>query len=77
MANVDPGRIDVDGETFDVRAEADVPGQYHFTWLSGKNPGYGFTCLRSDGQALTRDELIDQIRNFLAQIDPDTGHIPD
>jgi hypothetical protein len=67
--------MQVDGETFDVRVEAGAPGQYHFDWLAGKNSGYGFTCRTSGGRGLTRDPLVDQIRTFLEQIDPDTGYI--
>jgi hypothetical protein len=68
-------RLVVDGEQFDVREQAGRPGTYHFAWVSGPNPGYGFTSARSDGQASTTDQLEDSIRGFLAQVDPETGYI--
>jgi hypothetical protein len=48
----DADRVEVDGETFDVVTRADVRGQYHFTWVSGSNMGYGFTARTSGGSAL-------------------------
>ena len=68
-------RVELDGETFEVVTRADVPGQYHFTWVSGSNMGYGFTARTSDGRSLTLDQIVSQIRSFLAQIDPHTGYI--
>lgn len=67
-------RFEVDGETFTVRAD---DGQYHFEWLSGRNPGYGFSCRTSDGRSLTRRQMVNQIRTFLRQIDSETGYIED
>jgi hypothetical protein len=64
----------VDGEAFAVQAHA---GQYHFEWLTGRNPGYGFSCRTSDGRALTRKQTVSQIRAFLRQIDTETGYIED
>jgi len=72
-----PIRLTVDGELFEVCERAGVPGQYDFDWLSGPNRHYGFTSKRSDGSAESRDELKDDIRNFLAMIDPETGYISD
>ena len=68
-------RLIVDGEQFDVREQAGLPGTYHFDWVSGPNPGYGFTSARSDGQSSTTAQLQDEIRGFLANVDPDTGFI--
>jgi hypothetical protein len=70
-----PTRVDVDGELFDVTAERDRPGQYHFEWLSGPNPGYGFAVGTSDGREMSSDDIEDAIRDFLAGVDPETGYI--
>jgi hypothetical protein len=67
--------VEVDGERFEVRARPDVRGQYDFTWLSGPNPGYGFSSTSSDGSDRTRAELVESIRGFLGQVDPITGYI--
>jgi hypothetical protein len=74
---VQPTRIDVDGELFDVVEDADVPGQYRLTWASGPNPGYGFTMRTSMGEALVAHQLRRPIRDFLAQIDAGTGYFPE
>jgi hypothetical protein len=58
---------------FDVAAERDRPGQYHYTWVSGPSPGYGFR--NSDGHAMSNADIEADIRNFLAQVDPATGYI--
>ena len=68
-------RVEVDGEVFDVVAHRDRPGQYHFDWISGPNPGYGFSSGSSDGRGMSNADLEASIRNFLAQVDPDTGYI--
>ena len=70
-------RFEVDGETFDVAPHASLPGRYQFTWVSGENPGYGFTASTSDGRAMTQERIVSQIRFFLAQIDPETGYMAD
>lgn len=70
-----PIRLVVDGERFDVRERSGRPGQYDFDWVSGPNPGYGFTSATSNGQPQTAVELEDAIRNFLAQVDPEAGCI--
>lgn len=70
-------RFDVDGETFEVTTRDDVPGQYQFAWVSGRHPGYGFTVRTSDGSALPWNQVVTQIRAFLAQIDPETGYVAD
>jgi hypothetical protein len=68
-------RLVVDGEQFDVREEPGRPGQYHFSWASGPNSDYGFTSARSDGRPESTAELREAIRDFLAQVDPETGFI--
>jgi hypothetical protein len=70
-----PTSVEVDGEVFDVAAERDRPGQYRFMWVSGPNSGYGFSVGTSDGRAMSSAEMEAGIRNFLAQVDPETGHI--
>ena len=71
-----PRRLTVDGEVFEVRPSENGHG-HHFDWVSGPNPGYGFTIRTSDGSAVPRDQLVSQIRAFLGQIDPQTGYIAD
>lgn len=65
-------RIDVDGETFDVRVEG---GSTQFSWISGPNAGYGFAAGRSGGDPLADDQIRAAIRGFLASIDPATGYV--
>ncbi len=65
----------VDGERFDVTQRPEQPGTYDFTWLTGPNPGYGFTSAASPARALSIPELEASARNFLEQVDPTTGHI--
>ena len=69
-----PTRVEVDAELFDVTVR-ERPGQYHFAWVSGPNPGYGFSIGTSDGQRLSDADIEASIRNFLAQVDPETGYI--
>jgi hypothetical protein len=53
-------RLVVDGEEFEVTQAG--PDQYRYAWLSGPNPGYGFTSgialalTREDAGRLVRDE---------------------
>lgn len=66
--------MQVDGETFRVG-----PGQYggtDYDWVSGPNPGYGFSSSRpfADADAAEHEESI---RGFLSMIDPETGYIGD
>lgn len=65
----------VDGERFDVTERPDELGTYDFTWLSGPNPGYGFTSAVQPARALSEQELQASARDFLKQVDPTTGHI--
>ncbi|GAA0948060.1 hypothetical protein GCM10009554_45300 [Kribbella koreensis] len=66
-------RVEVDGELFDVRV--DQPGHYHFDWISGPNPGYGFSSATSDGSPLSTASMEESIRSFLKQVDLTTGYI--
>ena len=64
--------LEVDGEVFELRS--DGRGGTHYDWVSGPNRDYGFTA--SPSPASTKDD-IEQIRGFLAIIDPATGYIAD
>jgi hypothetical protein len=77
-------RLSCDGETFELRPEQS--GGTHYTWLSGPNPGYGFTVsamIHVTGLAMSSREKLDieqhetSIRNFLSMIDPETGYLED
>jgi hypothetical protein len=70
-----PTRVEVDGEVFDVAAERDRQGQYHFDWVSGPNSNYGFAVGTSDGRKMSSADIEDAIRAFLAEVDPETGYI--
>lgn len=65
--------LEVDGETFVLRANES--GGTDYTWLSGPNPGYGFGV--SPTSNLSLDEHTENIRGFLAIVDPTTGYIED
>lgn len=65
--------LEVDGEMFALR-----PGEFggtDYTWLSGPNPGYGFSV--SPTTNLSLDEHREYISDFLAMVDPTTGYIED
>ncbi|MEP6760064.1 MAG: hypothetical protein ABJA93_01700 [Sporichthyaceae bacterium] len=70
-----PTRVEVDGEVFDVAANRDRRGQYHFAWVSGPNAGYGFGSGTSDGREMSNANIEAAIRNWLALVDPETGYI--
>ncbi|WBB78299.1 hypothetical protein O7606_18965 [Micromonospora sp. WMMD882] len=72
----DQVRLTVDGEEFLVRHRADEPGTYDFDWLSGPHE-YGFGSSSSDRSRLSRPEMTEAIRSFLAEIDPATGYLAD
>lgn len=74
-ADVRPIRVEVDGQLFEVRARPDRPGQYDFAWVAGPNPDYGFSSASSDGSAMSVGDFEAAIRNFIAQVDPETGYI--
>lgn len=68
-----PGtRLSCDGETFELRP--DGAGGTHDAWLSGPNPGYGFTASPTVDDV---DQHRTNIRSFLSMIDPGTGYIED
>jgi hypothetical protein len=66
----------IDGEMWTVRQGA-KPGLYFFEWVSGPNKKYGFTSQSSDGRAMSTDSMNQAIREFLAEIDPETGYLRD
>lgn len=67
-----PGLVlEVDGEQFAVRS--DEYGGTDYTWVSGRNPGYGFT--ESPTQHRSLEEHRAAVRAFLADIDPVTGFL--
>jgi hypothetical protein len=69
--NLEPSsQLSCDGETFELRPDG-VRGT-HYRWLSGPNPGYGFS------QSPTFDDNehhLANIRSFLSMVDPATGYI--
>ncbi|MFE3247254.1 hypothetical protein [Streptomyces sp. NPDC059209] len=67
--------LTVDGERFEVTDRPGERGTYDFVWLSGPDPGYGFTSAVHPAVALSVTELKESVRDFLKQVDPVTGHI--
>ena len=65
--------LEVDGEAFELRA--DEHGGTDYLWLTGPNPGYGFGSTPTLDWSL--DDHRENIRLFLAQVDPTTGYIED
>lgn len=63
-------RLSCDGEYFELRPEQS--GGTHYAWLSGPNPGYGFTVSPTIDDI---EEHTANIRSFLSMIDPETGYI--
>lgn len=73
----EPMRMTVDGEVFDVRERPDAPGTYDFAWETAPVPPYGFSIGSNDRSRMRDDQLRTSIRDFLAQVDPETGFIED
>ena len=65
--------LEVDGEMFALRPNEF--GGTDYTWLSGPNPGYGFGAGPTPNLSL--DEHAENIRGFLAIVDPATGYVED
>ena len=65
----------VDSEHFDVTERVGEPGVYDLRWVSGPNADYGFASAKYGGDGQTDAELEEAIRNFLSQVDPNTGYI--
>lgn len=68
--------LEVDGERFRVRVGPldHHWASTHYDWLSGPVAGYGFSV---GGPVADDDEHARRIREFLAEIDPSTGHLRD
>lgn len=77
--------FNVDNEEFAFETSEN---NYTVTWLSGPNPGYGFSgSIQSSApldaaaleeaarSILTDDHVTQMIKNFLAEIDPETGYL--
>ncbi|WP_406435736.1 hypothetical protein OHB00_16885 [Streptomyces sp. NBC_00631] len=75
MAANEPWRMSVDGEEFEVSQPDGRPGDYSFTWLTGPDPQYGFGLSTRPPVQAGRAFLEESIRDFLSQVDPDTGYI--
>ncbi|MEV0325316.1 hypothetical protein CA850_26960 [Micromonospora echinospora] len=72
----EPVLLTVDGQDFRVRTRAEEPGVYDFDWLSGPHE-YGFTLSGPADPVMSRIEMEQNIRDFLAGIDPATGYLAD
>ncbi|MFV9460051.1 hypothetical protein ACNJ7E_42405 [Rhodococcus sp. NM-2] len=87
-----PFTLTVDGEVFTVRLRPEEPGACDYDWESGPNKGYGFSSFQRVAysgiqdrantpsaalQPNTIDEHRESIRDFLGQINPETGYIGD
>jgi hypothetical protein len=75
-AGLDPVELVVDGEKFVVTRRAGSSGTYDFAWTSHP-ASYGFTIGSNADWHPDRTELAEQIRSFLAEIDPKTGYLRD
>ena len=71
-----PQMIEVDGEQFRVTVEGDNAS---YDWLSGKVDGYGFSLAVMGASRFTfpREFHVSQIKQFLADVDPETGLLPE
>ncbi|MGW4479381.1 hypothetical protein [Rhodococcus triatomae] len=86
-----PFALTVDGETFTVSLRPGEPGACDYAWESGPNEDYGFSSFQGTAfgsiqdrastpstiEPITVDEHRESIRNFLGQINPETGYIGD
>jgi hypothetical protein len=68
-------RLRYGSETFAIREDPDHPGCWHYSWVSGPNPGYGFTQARSDGLQPTPTDHRAAVRGFLSSVNPETGYL--
>lgn len=65
-------RLTVDGDVFDIAYDPTQPGAYHYTQLTGVEPGRGFTSRRSDHARSTTAEHEAAIRSYLGVVDEAT-----
>jgi len=63
------------GRALRVMANPERPGPIRFRLAVRTQQGLWFSTARSDGGAMSEREMEASIRNFLAQVDPETGHI--
>lgn len=63
-------QLECDGEIFEARP--DEFGGTHYTWVTGPNPGYGFSLSPTPDDT---EQHRTNIRSFLSMIDPRTGYI--
>ncbi|MDX3803381.1 hypothetical protein [Streptomyces sp. AK04-3B] len=75
MSGDEPWRMSVVGEDFEVSRRDGTPGSYHLARLTGPDPQYGFGFGTHPPLAADRVQLAQSIRDFLSQVDPETGHI--
>jgi hypothetical protein len=71
VSNASSFTLEVDGKVFAIGPDKRDGTDY--TWLSGPNPGYGFAL--SPTPDLSLDEHRENVREFLADIDPTTGYL--
>ncbi|GAA3092480.1 catechol 2,3-dioxygenase-like lactoylglutathione lyase family enzyme [Kribbella aluminosa] len=67
--------LEVDGERFEVSTREGHPGTFDYTWLTGPNPGYGFTESGSSDHTRTDADHHRAIGDFLSGINPATGYL--
>ena len=72
----DPVELVVDGQRFVVTRRAESAGTYDFDWVSHP-ASYGFTVSANVEWRPDRAQMTDQIRSFLAEVDPETGYLAD
>lgn len=68
-------KIMVDGEMFIVTRRG--RGIYNYEWVSGPNFGYGFSSASHPAADRADEEHRESVRDFLTEIDPDTGYLRD
>ena len=73
---LDAEELVVDGERFVVTRRAGASGTYDFDWTNHP-ASYGFSLSTDADWSPSRAELVEQIRGFLADIDPETGYLSD
>lgn len=75
-AGLDPVELEVDGERFVVTRRPGSPGTYDFDWASHVD-SYGFTVGANSEWLPDWNEMREEIRTFLSQIDHESGYLPD
>jgi hypothetical protein len=71
-----PVALVVDGENFVVSQRAGTPGTYDFDWVSHPHD-YGFATGGPRDWVPDEAEMVEEIRSFLSQVDPETGYLED